>query len=84
MKEGKNLFVLRTGSGNRAYKGVAIQNVSIENLTSINVLKRDNVKALSRIFRKVDKAGRLKFGSITNKYSTMDFVFDGKEIQLNN
>jgi len=84
IKEGKNLFVLRTGSGNRAYKGAAIQNVSIENLTTINVLKRDNVRALSRIFRKADETGRLKFGSLTNKDSAMDFVFDGKEIQLNN
>ena len=84
IKEGDNLFVLRRGSGERAYKGAAIQNVNINSLETINVLKRENMKGIGRIFRKKDAKGRLKFGSLTNKYNDIDFVFSGKEIQLIN
>ena len=66
------------------FKGAAIQNVNINSLETINVLKRENMKGIGRIFRKKDAKGRLKFGSLTNKYNDIDFVFSGKEIQLIN
>ena len=81
IKEGKNLFVLRTGSGNRVYQGAVVQHVSIENLETINILENTKTHHVDRIFRKSDASGRLKFGGFTNKETGIDFIFDGENMR---
>ena len=80
IKVGKNLFVLRTGSGQKFYQGVVIQHVDIETLQTIKIQEKAEMKHVDRIFRKLDQAGRLKIGGLTSKENGIDFIFDGKEM----
>ena len=81
IKEGKNLFILRTGSRERAYKGSLVQQVDIESLKTISILENKNSEHVDRIFRKSNKDGLTMFGSLTSRYNFMDFIFDGKKMK---
>ena len=81
IKEGKNLFILRTGSRERAYKGSLVQQVDIESLKTIGILENKDSEHVDRIFRKSNKDGLTMFGSLTSRYNFMDFIFDGKEMK---
>ena len=81
IKEGKNLFIMRTGSRERAYKGTLVQNVDIESLETINILENKNKRHVDRIFRKSNKSGIKKFGGLMSSENYIDFILDGKEIK---
>ncbi|MCH1515854.1 MAG: hypothetical protein L7U52_03995, partial [Alphaproteobacteria bacterium] len=81
IKEGKNLFILRTGSGDRFYKGALVQHVSIDSLETIDTLENRDISHIDRIFLKSDDFGRLKFGGFTSKESGIDFIFNGERMQ---
>ena len=81
IKEGKNLFVLRTGSGNRRYQGAVVQHVSMENVETVEIMENKETRHIDRIFQKSDKLGRLKFGGLTSEETGIDFIFDGKRMQ---
>ena len=81
IKEGKNLFVLRTGSGDRTYQGAVVQHVAIGSLKTLEILENKETSHVDRIFRKSDDFGRLKFGGLTNKETDIDFIFDEERVQ---
>ena len=81
IKKGKNLFILRTGSGDRFYKGALVQHVSIDSLETIDTLENRDISHIDRIFLKSDDFGRLKFGGFTSKERGIDFIFNGERMQ---
>jgi len=80
IKEGKHLFLVRTGSGKRSYKGAVIQHFNLEKMETVDVIIDEDTKHGGRIFRKSDEKGRLRFGGLTDRSGGIDVVFDGEKL----
>ena len=82
IRQGDNLFVLRTSSKPHFYRGSMIQQVTLDGMKTVITLVNNEMMWLDRIFRQKTEGDKLIFGSLTNRNDSIDFTFDGKVIAI--
>ena len=67
------LYVLRTGSREKFYKGALVQQISVQTMDTKDIIKNDKMRWVDRLFKLKYPFDRTLIGSLTRSSDQLDF-----------
>ena len=76
------LYVLRTGSREKFYKGALVQQISIQTMDTKDIIKNDKMRWVDRLFKLKHPFDRTLIGSLTRSSDQLDFRVINAKMKL--